>query len=154
VILPAPYSVGGLFEACRGAGIGDPAAFIKSKRMDVFDWLKGAFPRGGLPSDLDGVVELNGWFLVFENKDESVLKDGSVKVGQALLLSRLVDMGRFFVVVIGYDKENRASCYQTIDLDWGWGPVVNATPAEVYELCRAWATWAERQPRMRRVIEP
>jgi hypothetical protein len=52
-------------------------------RLPNWDWMKGCFPRDDImPSDLDGVVEINGHVLFIEQKRAG----GSVTGGQARLL--------------------------------------------------------------------
>ena len=41
-------------DACYGAGIKRPELFLISKMPQVYNWLKGCFPRGILPTDIDG----------------------------------------------------------------------------------------------------
>lgn len=50
--------------------------------LPSWDWMRGSFPRGCMPSDLDGVVEINGHVLFIEQKRAG----GCVSGGQARLL--------------------------------------------------------------------
>lgn len=61
-----------------------------------FDVLKGCFPRGITPMDLDGTVEINGRFLVFETKKPGV----KLPHGQRRALEALVKLGFFTVVYV------------------------------------------------------
>lgn len=62
--------------------INDPDLFNRSLPADFdgqfhWDFLQGVFPRGGMPTDWDAVIEINGFFLVFETKNPgAVMKQG------------------------------------------------------------------------------
>jgi len=79
-------------------------AFNRSKPANfdgVFDWdfLKegGAFGNTRIePFDFDGVVERNGYFLVYETKDEGK----EIPLGQKIALESAVKTGFFIVFVI------------------------------------------------------
>lgn len=51
------------------------------------DWgiLDGCFPRGIKPSDVDGIVEINGWFLMLEWKP----LNGFLSTGQRLMFQNI-----------------------------------------------------------------
>lgn len=66
-----------------------------------WDYLNGAFGNTIRPMDLDGVVERNGYFLVFETKDVGK----NVDKGQQITLERLVETGRFEIVLIWGKRE-------------------------------------------------
>ena len=79
--------------------ITNPEAFLRSPAAGFdgifnWEWVRGVFPRGIMPMDFDGVVELAGWFLTFESKD----KGKKVPTGQALTLKRLPEMFVVFFI--------------------------------------------------------
>ena len=74
------------------------------KRSDVAA-LDGCFPAHVGATDLDGIVELGGHFLVIEFKHLGVL----VPRGQGLMFERMVATGKFTVVIVharGQDVES------------------------------------------------
>jgi hypothetical protein len=62
----------------------------------VFKWDYLIFPRNISPMDIDGNVEINGNFLMFETKDTGV----DIPPGQFQALSRLVWLGNGRITVI------------------------------------------------------
>lgn len=98
-------------DGCYKAGIKDPVSFLISKRPQVYDWLKGVFPRGILPTDIDGEVEINGHFLRLEFKHESALRNGILPKGQLHALQRLQDTKVFTVVFIGINDMGDPTCH-------------------------------------------
>jgi len=86
--------------------INHPINFNNSVAKDfdgVFEWdyLEGVFPRGIMPMDWDGVVELEGNFLVFETKDVGI----EVPQGQLMALTRATKLAPITVIVIWGKKE-------------------------------------------------
>jgi hypothetical protein len=129
-------------DGCFNSGIKRPELFIISKMPQLFGWLKGAFPRGILPTDIDGEVELNGFFLRMEFKHESALRNGRIPKGQHMAMKRLLETGRFTVVFIGTDNKGEAVCYEA----WtskGMRPLINCNQNEIYSFCSRWAAWAQ-----------
>lgn len=111
-----------------------------------FDWdfLKGAFPRGIMPMDMDGQVEINGRFLDFEKKKPDVgIKDGQrralesrVKTGYDMLLLMRGKNGGPWDVELWYLKD---------------GTVVKnkrglMSESEIFGLARRWAEWVDSKP--------
>lgn len=99
-------------DGCYKAGIKDPLSFLISKRPQVYDWLRDVFPRGILPTDIDGEVEINGHFLRLEFKHESALRNGLVPKGQLRAFHRLQETGRFTVALIGHNDINEPTCFE------------------------------------------
>lgn len=130
-------------DSCAAANIHDPVSYLLSKRVMVFDWLKGAFPRDILPTDIDGEVEINGRFLRFEFKDESVLRNGHVKKGQRLALMRLVATGFFTVFIVGVDESGLPTCIEIFKSNGVICPIRDVNREEVRELCMKWSAWVE-----------
>jgi hypothetical protein len=79
--------------------INNQEAFIDS----LWDWgiLRGCFGDTKIaPTDIDGLVERRGKFLVLEAKGEGV----HVKQGQGLTLEALCRTGLFTVIIVWGDK--------------------------------------------------
>ena len=64
----------------------------------LFDWdfLRGCFPRGIMPMDFDGVVELGKQFLVFETKQSGKEPDK----GQRLCFKALLEIPNFTIFML------------------------------------------------------
>jgi len=64
----------------------------------LFDWdfLRGCFPRGIMPMDFDGVVELGGQFLVFETKQPGKQPEE----GQILCFKALLEISNFTIFML------------------------------------------------------
>lgn len=135
--------VADFLDACHRAGIKDPFRFLESKRPQVYDWLKGVFPRGCLPTDIDGELELNGYFLRLEFKDEKALRHGYVAKGQRLALSRLVETKRFTVVLIGVGDFGEPTCWESYSHDGKHSKLRDTTKEKLREYFKRWAAWAE-----------
>lgn len=134
---------------CNAAGIKDPVRFLISKLPQTYGWLKGAFPRGILPTDIDGLVEINGHFLLMEFKHEDALRTGRVPKGQYFMLARLIDTKSFTVFMVGTNERSHPSILQILYPSTSSKPRALIDPIDengVYEQCQKWAQWAERQP--------
>lgn len=94
--------------------INNPQAFVNG----LWDWsiLDGCFGDTKVkPTDIDGFIERNGYFLFIESKNIGV----SVPQGQRILHKRLVDTGVFTVVILwGNATTNTPTHTQII---WGGG---------------------------------
>lgn len=130
-------------DACWNAGIKNPTAFLISKRPQVYDWLKGVFPRGIVPTDIDGEVEINGHFLRLEFKDESALRNGAVAKGQLIALKRLTNTKFFTVFMIGTDIQGEPTCAQIFMPGGDIRPLEETTKADLVTKFKKWAEWAE-----------
>ncbi len=78
----------------------------------VWDWaiLDGCFGETRIkPTDIDGLVERNGHFLLLECKSSGV----PVKMGQAMMLNRAVETG-FFTAMIVWGSQNKPEKLQII----------------------------------------
>lgn len=128
---------------CFRAGIKNPLAFILSKMPQVYDWLTGAFPRGILPTDIDGEVEINGYFLRFEFKHEAALRNGRGKKGQLGLFRKLTETGKFTVFLVGVNDTGDPCCIEVYSAK-EHRKLRDATREQIRELCRRWAEKAER----------
>jgi hypothetical protein len=120
-----------------------PEAFLRSKSANndgVFDWewTAGCFGETKItPMDIDGFVERNGQFIVFETKDVGV----PVKGGQEIALKRLHSIGRFTIVIIHgkiipetaevwYPKSKSVRYFSGVD--------------EIRNLVSRWYVWADK----------
>lgn len=130
-------------EGCWKAGIKNPLSFLLSKRPQVYDWLKGAFPRGILPTDIDGEVEINGYFLRFEFKSREALENGYIPKGQKQALTRLCETKRFTVFVIGIDENAEPSCIEIYKHNGTQTKLMKTDRNGIREKCKAWAEWAQ-----------
>lgn len=90
----------------------NPELFIKSLPAQYdgfFDWsfLRGKFPRGIMPADVDGLIEYDGNFLIFETKARfAMIPDGQRFTQQALLKT-----GYFTIVNIWGDNAEEFIIY-------------------------------------------
>lgn len=91
-------------QSCYLAGIRDPVRFIESKMAQNYGYLRGAFPRNILPTDVDGEVELSGNILRFEFKHEGALREGRIPAGQMRYLKLLVERYGFTVFLVGLNE--------------------------------------------------
>ena len=131
-------------DACYNSGIKRPELFIISKMPQLFGWLKGAFPRGILPTDVDGEVEIQGHFLRMEFKHEDALRSGRIPKGQHMAMRRLINTGKFTVMIIGTDDKGKPTCYEL------WAkqktiPLVDCDESALFARCKSWAKWADEQ---------
>lgn len=138
------YEIASLLHECKRAGIKNPAAFLQSKRPIFFDFLRGAFPRGIMPTDIDGEVEIGGHFLRLEFKAEDIVRGTRGPRGQRKAFMRLIATRRFTVFIIGTDALDRPTCIEIFRPNGRWSPVEDADHAKVIALCRAWADYAGR----------
>lgn len=66
---------------------------------NLWDWgiLDGCFGDTKIkPTDIDGFIERNGFFLVIETKSPGV----EVKLGQMITFKRMIDIGKFTILII------------------------------------------------------
>jgi len=131
-------------DGCHGAGIRDPVAFIASKMPVVFNYLNDCLPRGILPTDVDGEVEINGKWLRFEYKHESVFDRGAHPKGQLLSFIRLTKSCPFTIFYVGVDRAGeikRLWTYRDGKLTQKYEP---CSLAQFKGLVKSWAEWADR----------
>lgn len=132
-------------DACYDAGIKRPEAFIMSKMPQVYGWLKGAFPRGILPTDIDGEVEILGHFLRMEFKHESALRSGRIPKGQHAALKSLIGTGRFTVLLVGTNDGGDATCFEVWHHNGKITPLIESDKNGVYDFCSRWSEWVGKQ---------
>lgn len=97
-------------DKCYDSGIKDPVRFLIDKMPRLYGFLKGAFPRGILPTDIDGEVEINGYFLRIEFKHENALREGRIPKGQLKCFDSLRKTGLFTVFLAGHNSAGLITC--------------------------------------------
>ncbi len=95
----------------------------------IFD---GCFPPGVGMGDIDGIVELDGHFLVVEFK-----RNGRVPAGQATMHRRLVGLGCFTVIVVTA-LEQHVTGWTTYSARHPEGITVEGGTEELRRLVAAW----------------
>jgi len=132
-------------DACFDAGIKRPEAFILSKMPQVYGWLKGAFPRGILPTDIDGEVEINGHFLRMEFKHESALRNGRIPRGQMMALKALIKTKVFTVILVGTNDGGEPTCMESWYANGAISKLQDTGQSGVFEFCERWAEYAAKK---------
>jgi len=130
-------------DDCYDAGMKDPVAFLISKMPKVFNWLKGAFPRRILPTDVDGEVELNGHFLRLEFKSETALREGRIPKGQHRAFQGLLKTERFTVFLIGTNQMGDPTCLEIWRPNGDVRKLEDASKDVIFKTCEAWAKYAQ-----------
>lgn len=124
-------------DALYDAGIRDPLRWFADIKLRNWSYLKGAFPRGIIPTDLDAIVEINGWFLILENKFLS----GDLAVGQRRLFEALIDLNRTTVFVIKTDERTEPVSMTMMLMD-GRIHTIEANRSRVFQACQKWGQLA------------
>jgi hypothetical protein len=130
-------------DACFDAGIKRPDLFILSKMPQVYNWLKGSFPRGILPTDIDGEVEINGRFLRFEFKHEKALRNGAIPRGQYRAMRSLVETKYFTILLIGVNDMGDPTCCELWLANGKVEKLKDCYKLHIYKLCSQWSRYAE-----------
>lgn len=128
---------------CDEAKIKDPVEYIRSK-IHVFNWLKGCFPRDILPTDGDGEVEINGRFLRFEFKHESVLQSGKIAIGQRRAMEALIRTGFFTILVIGTNDAGEITCCEEWHHTGKIAALKSCDQTYIQDFCRRWSAYVEK----------
>lgn len=117
-----------LAEAAAGLGFRD------------YRWVSKYLPGRVAPTDVDGVLERNGHFLVMEYKPKGV----ALPMGQRIMLKHLVRRGGFNVwVVWGDDSSEDALCeVASLDRNGDVLDVETITAGQLGARVRAWLDWA------------
>lgn len=120
--------------------IQNPQAYLDS----IWDWkpLHPCFQRGIEPTDIDGFVEVGGYFLIFEGKAPGVpLKDGQRKAFERMARRNQIIPGLFTIIVLwGNAKASRIDQLQF----WPAAPFASGW-AELQTYVSAWSEWAEER---------
>lgn len=109
-----------------------------------WSWLNGAF--GGTKirvSDVDGMVERRGNFLMIEGK-----KGGIVSGGQEIMFQAWIRNGGSLLLLVGMDHAD----HDMIIVARGGPWPINSTPFNgnretVRRLCETWYLWANQHPK-------
>lgn len=107
-----------------------------------WDCLKGAFGPSIMPMDIDGIVERNGRFFVFETKHS---EDVSIPFGQQRSLKALVKTGFVSVMVLYGKSADEITSY----IIWHENTERLIKPANVelvYARCAQWYEWVNSLP--------
>jgi hypothetical protein len=107
-----------------------------------WEFTKGAFGPVIMPMDLDGIVERNGRFFVFETKHS---EDVSIPWGQQRTLKALVRTGFFSVMVLYGKSADEITSY----IIWHENTERLVKPANaelVYAACAQWYEWVNSLP--------
>lgn len=117
--------------------------FIKSLPAQYdgfFDWsfMRGTFPRNIMPMDVDGMVEINNQFIIFETKGKfAMIPDGQRYTQQALLRT-----GFFTIVNIWGDDADDWEIYTPFSIKYtGKGKL------SLLEKVKGWLKYAESMPK-------
>lgn len=100
------------------------------------------FPGAISLSDIDGIVEINGYFLILEWKEEPM----AIPTGQRIMFGWWVRTGLFTVLCVAGNAETMQithamhytaanSQWKPKDFSWCWN------------FMKRWADWAQKQPR-------
>lgn len=130
-------------DDCYRSGIKDPVRFLTDKMPRVYGFLRGAFPRGILPTDIDGEVEINGFFLRLEFKHEKCLRDGRIPRGQAMCFKSLIKTKKFTIFYVGHNSMGEVTCLQVWHKD-GVFTIDPCSTQRFYDACANWANKAEK----------
>lgn len=125
-------------------------AILRNKNATRWDWDRylcaegrGPWaPRGISTGDVDAEIEINGWFLVLEGKRSQE----DLSTGQRIAMKRRVADGRKVLIVRGDPDEQTIA---SIEVFGALDPLIifPAGWADLHELMRCWAAWANFQPR-------
>lgn len=114
------------------------------ERLPWWDDLIECFPRKIHPTDIDGLVEINGRFLFLEEKSAGRTMDN----GQRVALHKMCELDQFAAVIFRPGAKSDMECliYDTRTLLPGWEPDDGFKPHSREQfrqwLC-AWAAWAD-----------
>lgn len=106
--------------------------------LPSWDWMMGAFPRSIRPTDIDGMVEVNGRFLFIEQKRAGA----QIPHGQSLALKRLTAASPLVTVLILWetDDDDKLKCMAIQD-----GCEGTLTVMTKLEIARRMGTWARQE---------
>jgi hypothetical protein len=116
--------------------INNPASFMES----IWDWaiLDGCFGRTKIkPTDVDGLIERNGYFLLLETKRPNV----PIPAGQRIMFENLVALKRFTIFIIWGERDT--PCKLRIMTPGGIKNIDNADIDVVRGFTQQWFNWAQ-----------
>jgi hypothetical protein len=126
-------------DDCYAAGIKDPVRFLVDKMPRVYGFLRGAFPRGILPTDVDGEVEINGHFLRLEFKHDKSLREGRVAKGQLMCFESLIKTGKFTIFYVGHNDMGEATLLHIWCANGKRKVVDPCDTKRLFTACKNWA---------------
>lgn len=126
--------------------------YNRAKGGGLTDWsfVNGSFPRGMRPCDVDGMLEINGQFLVLEAKFEGELPLNPDS-GQFRMYERLSRLPGFTVVVLVLESHG-------LPIEMTWGNAEHplnltrfraVTTDDVRAFFKMWSAFAEGRSNMR-----
>lgn len=136
--------ISNFLDKCYTSGIKDPVRFLIDKMPRLYGFLKGTFPRGILPTDIDGEVELNGNFLRFEFKHDSALRNGRIPKGQLKCFEQLKQTGLFTIFLTGHDEKGDITCLHVYSKNKTY--VIDPCNNERFKIaCKRWVLEVEKK---------
>jgi len=107
------------------------------QQLPSWDFLDGVFPRGIIPTDIDGMVEVNGHILFLEEKRAGASPSG----GQ---LSAFRQLSRLDNVKVVLTRPGQVSEMQMLVLDGGDGSGwMDVSRDDYASFLRAWSDYAD-----------
>lgn len=103
---------------------------------NLWDWgfLDGCFGNTRVKvTDIDGMIERRGYFLILETK----LPDVEIPKGQSILFDALVSTKRFRVLII-WGERNNPLYFQ----DWKRFKKTKCTEKDIQRFVQGWFKWA------------
>jgi hypothetical protein len=120
--------------------IRDPHAYVRS----LWNWacLRGCFPRSIEPTDIDGFVEIGGYFLVLESKGPGKpLEEGQRKAFERMMRWNHTVPGLFTVIVFWGDP-----AVPRVDRVQFWpNEPIESNLESLRSYCQAWSECAEER---------
>lgn len=135
-------------DDCYRSGIKDPVRFLIDKMPRVYGFLRGAFPRNILPTDVDGEVELYGHFLRLEYKHETCLRNGMIPKGQAQAFKSLVNTGKFTIFYVGHNSNGSITLLDIISNSESGIKIKRIDPCDegrLWTACNRWTNHISKQ---------
>lgn len=117
--------------------------FNKLKRLK-FGVLFNCFPGAISFSDVDGIVEIAGNALLLEWKPAPTI----LQAGQRIMYQRITVGRRFSVIVAAGDASTMTVTHRSGFVNGRWRDWKEATTEELKNALKAWAAWAEKNPRL------
>lgn len=109
----------------------------KEKNLLKFDVFAGCFPRDINFTDLDGIVELNGNFLVLEWKNSPC----KLPTGQRIMLERMTASGVYSALIVAGDAERMIPSHVQ---GWWKGRSEAWKPCDIHLLRDRICNWVEQ----------
>ena len=120
--------------------INDPVKFMEG----VWNWDFISLPGKLKPSDIDGLIERNGKFLVIETKHPN---SKQIPKGQFITLKRLHDTGLFTIVIAYGENSNPTEMdiwYAKDPLFGTWGQCTGRKPCNKEDVQRLVDWWFKK----------